>query len=270
MPFVPKRDAAFSLEFRRCFKLAGNVGGVMTTALQILTFPLRFLDFLAFEAHVVGMRKSRNVPQEEIEKYLVLWRNDCAYYELALSKRQVYEHDEKVPIPPMVQKPDYEFEVGCLLQETTRLNMSLEEAEVFFKKHCSLTILNDFSARDFQEKDRQLGLGVARSKSIMGKAIGPRFVPAKELDLPGLELVLRVNGEERTRTTYGTCTWTFPRIISHLSQQNIILEAGTLIGSGTVGGGSIAEHGGKYPWLKKGDVVEMEAVGIGILRNMMD
>lgn len=240
---------------------------MIETTANILTFPLRFLDFLAFEAHVRGMRKSRNVPEEEIEKYLAIWRSDCAYYELALSRRQVYSHDESVTIPPSVKQPDYEFEVGCLLGASTRLDMSDKDAETFFKESCSLTVLNDFSARDFQEKDRLLGLGVARSKSILGKAIGPRFVPASQIDLAGSELILKVNGEERTRTNYGTCTWTFPRIFSHLSRQNIVLEAGTLIGSGTVGGGSIMEHGGKYPWLKSGDTLEMEAKGIGLLRN---
>lgn len=242
----------------------------MKTAHEILTFPLRFLDFLAFEAHVRGMRKSRNVPESEIEKYLEIWRNDCAYYELALSKKQIYTDNQRIAIPSFVQKPDYEFEVGCLLEADMKTEMSLEECELFFKNRCQLTILNDLSARDYQERDRQLGLGVARSKSILGKAIGPVFVPAGQLQLPQLKLTLKVNGEKRTETTYGTCFWTFPKIVHHLSKQHILLDRGTLIGSGTVGGGSIAEFGAKYPWLKSGDLIEMEVEGIGILRNTIE
>src|SRR5438128_9362494 len=101
----------------------------MTAATSRLTFPLRFLDFLAFEAHVRGMRTSRGVSEEEIEKYLSVWRSYCAYYELALSKRQVYASGESVAVPRMVQKPDYEFEIGCLLTAGTRPGMTPDEAE---------------------------------------------------------------------------------------------------------------------------------------------
>ncbi len=213
------------------------------------------------------MRVSRGVPNDEIEKYLAIWKSDCAYYELALSKKQVYESEQVVPIPSFVKKPDYEFEIACLLDADVRGPLSLVQAEEFVKSSTHITILNDFSARDLQEQDRQLGLGVARSKSVLGKAIGPRFVPAKDLKLSEIKLRLKVNGQVRTETNYGTCFWTFPKILSHLSNQNIFLERGTLIGSGTVGGGSIAEFGGKYPWLLLGDLVEMEASEIGTLKN---
>ena len=39
-----------------------------------------------------------------------------------------------------------------------------------------------------------------------------------------------------------------------------------MIGSGTVGGGCILEHGDER-WLAPGDVVELEIEGIGVLRN---
>jgi fumarylacetoacetate (FAA) hydrolase len=39
-----------------------------------------------------------------------------------------------------------------------------------------------------------------------------------------------------------------------------------VIGSGTVGGGCILEHGDGR-WLQAGDVVELEIEGIGALRN---
>ncbi len=39
-----------------------------------------------------------------------------------------------------------------------------------------------------------------------------------------------------------------------------------MIGSGTVGSGCILEHGDGR-WLQRGDVVELEIEGIGVLRN---
>ncbi|HTU98225.1 MAG TPA: fumarylacetoacetate hydrolase family protein, partial [Solirubrobacteraceae bacterium] len=44
------------------------------------------------------------------------------------------------------------------------------------------------------------------------------------------------------------------------------LTAGEVIGSGTVGRGCILEHGDER-WLARGDVVELEIEGIGVLRN---
>jgi fumarylacetoacetate (FAA) hydrolase len=46
------------------------------------------------------------------------------------------------------------------------------------------------------------------------------------------------------------------------------LLPGDVIGSGTVGSGSLLElTRGDGPWLQPGDVVELEVEGIGILRN---
>ena len=45
-----------------------------------------------------------------------------------------------------------------------------------------------------------------------------------------------------------------------------MLRPGDMIGSGTVGNGCILEHGDGR-WLQRGDVVELEIEGIGVLRN---
>jgi fumarylacetoacetate (FAA) hydrolase len=61
--------------------------------------------------------------------------------------------------------------------------------------------------------------------------------------------------------------WTFAEIIAHASR-NARLQPGDIIGSGTVGTGCIVEFPeGTYPWLQPGDIVELEAEGIGTLRN---
>ena len=170
-----------------------------------------------------------------------------------------------------------------------------EEALQFFKDHCYLTILNDWSARDVQKIDMQ-GLGPTNSKFIIGNSIGPKLVPAKELKMDengvlDMKMVLKVNGEERSSTNYNTLyhthpqsgakqAWSFPRIMAWLGAQNIGLEAGYLMGSGTVGNGCIAEFAAKmdpetgkeiapakYAWLKDGDSISMDVEGIGCLEN---
>ena len=237
-----------------------------------LTYPVRFLDGISDARHIIGMGRTRGLSDEEIQKSLELRRLRWAYYALALGRHEIHDSEETVFIPRTVQKPDYEFEIALLLDQATKAGWTEEEAEDFLQKHGRVTILNDLSCRCLQAEDVQLGLGPARSKSILGKVLGPRFVPYAEFAKRNPYIVLRVNGEVRLEAQ--ACTdstlWTFPKISAYLSQQPLILEAGTLIGSGTFGGGSIAETSGKYPWLVDGntvDVVEMEVEGIGVLKN---
>ena len=56
------------------------------------------------------------------------------------------------------------------------------------------------------------------------------------------------------------------RCCSTRAAQNTVLRPGDVIGSGTVGSGCILEHGDGR-WLQRGDVVELEIEGIGVLRN---
>jgi len=240
------------------------------TMKDALAYPVRFLDGVSDARHIIGMGRSSGRSDEEIQKSLDLRRVRWAYYALALGRHEIHDAGETVVIPHSIRKADYEFEVALLLDQATLEGWTEEEAEAFLREHGRVTILNDLSCRCLQAEDVQLGLGPARSKSILGKVLGPRFVPYAEFATRNPHIVLRVNGEVRLESqAYTDSTlWTFPTIIAYLSQQPLILDAGTLIGSGTFAGGSIAETSGKYPWLLDGktiDTVEMEVEGIGTL-----
>jgi fumarylacetoacetate (FAA) hydrolase len=87
-------------------------------------------------------------------------------------------------------------------------------------------------------------------------------------DEPGdlrLEMVARVNGEERSRGNLGDMYHSWDAILERASA-NTRLVPGDVIGSWTVGTGCILEHGDGR-WLQPGDVVELEVEGIGVLRN---
>ncbi|MCZ7625673.1 MAG: hypothetical protein C3F12_05380 [Candidatus Methylomirabilota bacterium] len=242
----------------------------VTSIKDALTYPVRFLDGVSDARHIIGMGRSSGRSDEEIQNSLDLRRVRWAYYALALGRHEIHHAGETVNIPRSIRKADYEFEVALLLDQATQEGWTEEEAEAFLRKHGRVTILNDLSCRCLQGEDVQLGLGPARSKSILGKVLGPRFVRYAEFATRNPKIVLRVNGEVRLEAqAYTDSTlWTFPTIIAYLSQQPLILDAGTLIGSGTFAGGSIAETSGKYPWLLDGktiDTVEMEVEGIGTL-----
>ncbi len=250
--------------------------------------PKILLDFLGFETHVKQIRDKRGAQMPP------LWYEHASYYIVDLQPEKLFGPGEEVPIPEKVKAADYEFEIGCLVTKSAILRTK-EEALQFFKDHCYLTILNDWSARDVQKIDMQ-GLGPTNSKFIIGNSIGPKLVPAKELKMDengvlDMKMVLKVNGEERSSTNYNTLyhthpqsgakqAWSFPRIMAWLGAQNIGLEAGYLMGSGTVGNGCIAEFAAKmdpetgkeiapakYAWLKDGDSISMDVEGIGCLEN---
>jgi len=59
----------------------------------------------------------------------------------------------------------------------------------------------------------------------------------------------------------------FGELIAQASR-DVTLYPGDVIGSGTVGTGCLLETtGDKGPWLERGDVVELEIVRLGLLRN---
>lgn len=246
------------------------------------------IDFLGFEKHVRQIRDKRGA------QIWPGWYDHAAYYIADLPEEKVFGPGEDVVIPECVKAADYEFEIGCVITESA-LIIDETKALQFLKDKCYLTILNDWSARDIQKRDIE-GLGPANSKSVIGNSFGPKLVRASEFKMDengvlDMEMVLTVNGVERNRTNYNTLyhthpgsgqkqAWSFPRIFAWLGRQNITVHAGYVIGSGTVGSGCIAEFSAKldpksgqelqpatYPWLKDGDVVKLEAAGIGTLEN---
>ena len=86
----------------------------------------------------------------------------------------------------------------------------------------------------------------------------------------GLLLTARVNGVERSRATSVAQFYPFAELVAHASR-GVTLAPGDVICSGPVGGGTLLEAtGGFGPWLEAGDVVELEATGLGTLRKVVD
>jgi 2-keto-4-pentenoate hydratase/2-oxohepta-3-ene-1,7-dioic acid hydratase in catechol pathway len=75
-----------------------------------------------------------------------------------------------------------------------------------------------------------------------------------------------VNGEVWAESTPGPMQWTFPEMISYTSQDET-LNVGDVFGSGTVNSGCGFEID---RWIGPRDVVEIEAAGIGVLRNPIE
>ncbi|PTE11372.1 fumarylacetoacetate hydrolase family protein [Mesorhizobium helmanticense] len=166
--------------------------------------------------------------------------------------------DEPVEKPDRTEQMDYEVEFSAVIGQ--RLHKA-DEADVM-SAIFGYTLLNDISARDVQFKDNQITIG----KNFAGFApIGPCIVTSDAMPHPdNVSLKTRLNGT--TLQDGSTSDWLFslPLLISFLSQY-IPLEPGDIVSTGTPAGVGIFQ---KPPiFMKAGDVVEIEAEGIGILRT---
>jgi fumarylacetoacetate (FAA) hydrolase len=164
----------------------------------------------------------------------------------------VHGPDDTIPFPAESSAWDYELEAAVVIGAEGRI--------------AGFTILNDWSARDLQKMEMAVGLGPAKGKDF-ATSLGPVVVTPDELGDLRLEMVARVNGEERSRGNLGDINWSWDELVAHAGR-NTRLVAGDVLGSGTVGTGCILEHADGR-WLQPGDEVELEIEGIGVLRNVV-
>jgi fumarylacetoacetate (FAA) hydrolase len=200
-------------------------------------------DFYAFEEHVRNAARVTGrpgVPPEWYELPVFYFSNPAA----------IYGPEEEIPYPAGVEELDYELEVAAVIGAESQIG--------------GFTIMNDWSARDLQRPEMRVGLGPAKGKDF-ATSLGPVVVTPDELGDLSLEMVARVNGEERSRGNLGSIYHSWESIVARAAA-NTALVPGDVIGSGTVGSGCILEHGDGR-WLQPGDEVELEVEGLGVLRN---
>ena len=204
--------------------------------------PPSIRDFMAFEAHVASARglQGREVPPEWYDVPVFYFSNPAA----------IFGPGEDVPYPEGTTELDYELECAAIIGAEGAIG--------------GFTIMNDWSARDLQRVEMRVGLGPAKGKDF-ATSLGPVVVTPDEFDGTSGAMVARVNGEERSRGDLGDLHYTWARLVEQAARNTKLLP-GDVIGSGTVGTGCILEHGDGR-WLKRGDVVELEIDGIGVLEN---
>jgi len=118
-----------------------------------------------------------------------------------------------------------------------------------------ITAANDFGVYDFRWIDR--GSNVLAKGQDGFTPMGPRLVPAGEVDLGNLTLRTRLNGEVVQEDSTANLIFPFGRLIADLSRF-MTLEPGDVLLTGTPAGARPAQPG---------DVVEVELEGVGTLRN---
>jgi fumarylacetoacetate (FAA) hydrolase len=242
-------------------------------------------DFYAFEEHVKSARSKRGLGM------IPEWYEIPTFYFTNTS--EIYGPDQEVPYPEGSSELDFELEIACVIGREGK-DIPVEEAGDYIAGY---TIMNDWSARDFQRKDMKLNLGPGKGKdfatsigpwivtpdelasrrtgSAAGELVSPQDTDAAPLSAQAsaekerydMAMIARINGKEVSRGNFKQIYYSFPQMIAWASQ-NARLRVGDVLGSGTVGTGCILELGIEvHPWFQKDEVVELEVEGIGVLRN---
>lgn len=226
--------------------------------------PPSIRDFYAFEAHVATARRARGLEMDPE------WYESPVFY--FTNPAAVIGDGDVVRFPPSSAEWDYELEVACVIGRECRDLPATGDA--WLDVVAGFTLMDDFSARDLQRRELRQGLGPAKAKDF-ATALGPVLVPADSLPgvgtgRPRAALTARVNGVERSRGELADISFPWPALLAHASRDTVLVP-GDVIASGTVGTGCLLElraaGGDEPPWLRSGDVVELAAEGIGVLRN---
>ncbi|SDT64768.1 fumarylacetoacetate hydrolase family protein [Jiangella sp. DSM 45060] len=169
--------------------------------------------------------------------------------------------DDTVLVPRGSVKTDWEVELGVVIGQEARYLDSPEDALGVIAGYA---ISNDVSEREFQlERGGQWDKGKSCETF---NPLGPWLVPADEVDDPGkLGLRLWVNGEQRQDGTTADLIFGIGHVVWYLSQF-MVLEPGDLVNTGTPAGVAMGMPG--QPYLRAGDVVELEIDGLGRQRQV--
>ena len=240
--------------------------------------PPSIRDFLGFEQHMLNASKAfgHNVKDDYYNIPVFYFTNHNA----------VYGPDDEIKRPAMETKMDLELEIAAVIGKAGSDIPEDKVDDYIF----GYTVFNDWTARATQKEEMKMPLGPAKGKDF-ANAFGPCIVTKDELeskrctisraehpehlampetkgDRYDLRMTAKINGELICEGNTKTAYWTFAQQISRASANGANLVPGDIMGSGTVGWGSLIENNFTvHRPLEPGDIVELEIEGIGVLRN---
>jgi 2-keto-4-pentenoate hydratase/2-oxohepta-3-ene-1,7-dioic acid hydratase in catechol pathway len=168
-------------------------------------------------------------------------------------------HDQPLIRPPESPQLDYEGEVTIVIGKGGR---RIPESAAL-DHIAALTLCNEGTIRDWV---RHAKFNVTQGKNFdRTGSIGPWLVPFEdESQLADIKLETRVNGEVRQSDRTSRMIFSFRKIINYISTFTTLVPGDVIVCGTPTGAGARFDP---PIWLKPGDVVEVEAEGIGLLRN---
>ncbi|MFH8236821.1 fumarylacetoacetate hydrolase family protein [Streptomyces sp. NPDC018321] len=169
--------------------------------------------------------------------------------------------DDTVLVPRGSVKTDWEVELAVVIGRTARYLGSAEEGLACVAGY---TVSHDVSEREFQIE--RGGTWDKGKNCETFNPLGPWLVTADEVPDPQrLSLRLWVNGELKQDGTTADQIFPVGEVVRYVSQF-MVLRPGDVINTGTPAGVAMGQPEPK-PYLRAGDVVELEVEGLGRQRQ---
>lgn len=150
--------------------------------------------------------------------------------------------------PEMSNRVDYEAELAIVIKKECK-NISIEESKDYILGY---TCANDVTARDLQDQNGQWTICKGFDTFL---PLGPYV--SDEVDPTNLKIESRLNGKVMQSSNTKNLLFTCDYLVSYLSKVMTLLP-GDVILTGTPSG---------IHKMEKGDVIEIEIEGLGVLRN---
>ncbi|MBN9078305.1 MAG: 2-hydroxyhepta-2,4-diene-1,7-dioate isomerase [Rhizobiales bacterium 65-79] len=173
--------------------------------------------------------------------------------------RSFVGHGADLVRPPESPQLDYEGEIAIVIGKAGR-----RIAEKDALGHiAALSLCNEGTIRDWV---RHAKFNVTQGKNFdRSGSIGPWLVPfGDEAQIADVALTTRVNGEMRQHDRTSRMIFSFRRIIGYISTFTTLVPGDIIVTGTPTGAGARRDP---PVWLKPGDVIEVGAEGIGMLRN---
>jgi 2-keto-4-pentenoate hydratase/2-oxohepta-3-ene-1,7-dioic acid hydratase in catechol pathway len=168
---------------------------------------------------------------------------------------------DDVLVPRLSVKTDWEVELGVVIGTTARYLASPDDAPAYIAGYA---LSHDVSEREFQiERGGQWDKGKSCETF---NPFGPVLVEHSEVaDPQALGMRLWVNGTQRQDGTTANMIFGVNHVVWYLSQF-MVLHPGDIINTGTPAGVALGQPDPK-PYLRAGDVIELEIDGLGKARQ---
>ncbi|ATJ90191.1 2-hydroxyhepta-2,4-diene-1,7-dioate isomerase [Acetobacter senegalensis] len=173
--------------------------------------------------------------------------------------RSFVGHKEALIRPPESLQLDYEGEIVLVIGKAGR-RISQENA---LDHVAALTLCNEGTIRDWV---RHAKFNVTQGKNFdRTGSIGPWLIPfTSEDQIRDIALSTRVNGEIRQQDRTSRMIFSFKKIISYISTFTTLVPGDVIVTGTPTGAGARFDP---PVWLTPGDVIEVAADGLGVLRN---
>lgn len=221
--------------------------------------PANIRDASVFERHVTnaGIHNGVGTPQKWYEKPLYYYHNTSI----------VVGPEAVIKRKPGSVTLDYEAEVALVVGKRVR---DLQNEQAVLDCIFGLTIFNDWSDR--ASCSYEVGfLGLHHGKDS-ANGFGPyivtfdEFMPKYNKGILTLKVDAYVNDIHTTDSLTDDMYYTLAQLMMYISADSTI-DAGDIIGLGTVGTGCIYERPDELLYLRDGDTVQITVEGIGSLRQ---